>query len=427
MREILTRKFVGSFGWFGMTARSTSIRVALGSVPKDGGTFTFYRNLRPALLSYGIDMRCVSVGRAQGDLWEDVYADSGCVNLVPESGSLKRQARAFVDWCAQEDIDIVIGLNSEGILSALPHLPKRVRVVSRCANAFDHGYRITMSGRDRLTKIVALTPRLRDDLVRSYGADPNRIVLIPNGVAPRPFEAAARSPRGKAERLELGFLGRLEHKQKGVMHIPPIVRTLRSLGVEFRLRIAGKGKHRQDMERALSKEIGDGIVEFVGSIGPAEVPAFLAATDIFLFTSHFEGCPNALLEAMMAGAVPVSWTVHGITDFLIDDGRTGYLCDLGNTGQFAARVAALAADRSNLDAMHREVVAESRSRFTDSKAAEAYTHLFRSVMAEPAPDFAPNPWNEFRPDPNFPQSWRTRIPKPWKDRIKQLLRSADTP
>jgi len=91
------------------------IKVAFGSVPKDGGTFTFYRNIR--------------------------YADEGCVRLASNSLSMKQQAQVFTDWVQDNDINCVMAINSEGILSAIPHLPGHVRVLSRCANAFDHGYR----------------------------------------------------------------------------------------------------------------------------------------------------------------------------------------------------------------------------------------------------------------------------------------------
>ena len=116
------------------------IRVAFRSVPKDAGTFTFYRNLRPALLGHGIDLRCVSLGRDDAHLCEADYVDEGCHLLVPRSSSLKRQARTFTDWCEAERIDIVMGINSAGNLSALPHLPNCVRIMSRCANSFNHGY-----------------------------------------------------------------------------------------------------------------------------------------------------------------------------------------------------------------------------------------------------------------------------------------------
>jgi glycosyltransferase involved in cell wall biosynthesis len=257
------------------------IRVAYGSVPKDGGTFTFYRNLRPALAALGVEMRCVSVGRAQNALVEPAFVDDGCVALAPGARSPKRQARAFADWCETEAIDVVLAINSEGILSALPHLPERIRVVARCANGFDQGYRVTMSGRERLARIVALVPRLRDDLVAGYRADPRAMALIPNGIAPEPFAAAAARRRGTGDRLEIGFLGRLEHNQKGVLHLPGIADALARRGVPFRLRIAGKGRHEPELRAGLAAHIRDGRVEMLGALGPAAVPDFLASVDAF--------------------------------------------------------------------------------------------------------------------------------------------------
>ncbi|WP_170329155.1 glycosyltransferase family 4 protein [Ruegeria arenilitoris] len=386
------------------------IKVAFGSVPKDGGTFTFYRNIRPALAARGISIYCVTLGKPQARLWEDAYVDDGCVQLAATSLSMKDQARVFTKWCADNDIDCVMAINSEGILSAIPHLPAHIRVLSRCANAFDHGYRITMSGRERLARIIALTPRLRDDLVADYEADPEKVVLIPNGIDAAKFEAAAQKERGTGARLELGFLGRLEHNQKGVMYLPAIVDALHTRGVPFRLRIAGKGVDRARMEEAMAPHLAEGRVEFMGAFTPSEVPQFLGQTDVYVFTSHFEGCPNALLEAMMAGCVPVCGLIPGITDFLVEAGRTGFIETLGDAEGFASAIAALHEDRTKLAALSRTVAAEARERFTDEVAADAYAALLRDMMAEPPPNYPPRSWNAFQPDPNFPGYWRHRIP-----------------
>ena len=395
------------------------LRIAFGSVPKDGGTFTFYRNLRPALLSYGIDLRCISVGRDQAYLWEEAYADEGCTLLAPSAVSLKPQARAFADWCEAEQIAIVMGINSGGVLSSFPHLPERIRVMARCANAFDEGYRVTMSGRERLTRIVALSPRLRDDLVRNYGADPSIVHLIPNGIDPARFETAAAQPRGQGARLELGFLGRLEHGQKGVLHLPAIVEALRARNVDFCLRVAGKGRHADQLRQALSEAEAAGQVAFLGALTPDQIPDFLRATDVFAFTSRFEGMPNALLESMMAGAVPVCFNIAGITDFMIEDGRTGHLVAQEDAQGFAEAVAGLAMDRERLDAMHVAVAAEARARFSNEIAAQSYATLFKQIMAEPAPPWTPRPWAEFVPDANFPQTWRRYVPSTVKNWIKR--------
>ena len=398
------------------------IRVAFGSVPKDGGTFTFYRNLRPVLLKSGIDLRCVTVGKKEADLVETAYVDDGCVLLEPETHSVKRQAKAFSNWCQREKIDVVMAINSVAILSALPHLPKSVRVLSRCANGFDEGYRVTLSGRERLMGIVALTPRLKNDLVEDYCADPQKIFLIPNGLDPTPFEFAALHERSQTERpLRLGFMGRLEHTQKGVLYIPKIVRALKQLNVSFSLRIAGKGVHRPLLERELNPYIESGEVELIGAITKDEVPTFLQNTDIFLFTSHFEGCPNALLEAMMAGCAPVSFLIEGITNFLIAHERTGFVAPAGDCQTFAGYIARMAKNRDMMHQISSATAEEARDRFTSQVAAMKYTQLFRSTMQAPLPAFEPVPWSQFKVDSVYRKRWTAYAPKPLRNFVKNVM------
>ena len=386
-----------------------SVLFAFGTVPKDGGTFTFYQNIRPVLERFDIRMRAVSVGKGEAGLWDRNFADDGCVLLAPGTYNVKRQAMSFAGWCERERADIVMGVNSLAILSALPHLPERIRALSRCANAFDHGYRITMSGAGRLARIVALSPRLKQDLIAGYGADPDRVDLIPNGIDPRPFDAAAHTTRGRQAELQLGFLGRLEHNQKGVFHLPEIVRALDRSGIAFRLRIAGQGKHRKTLVRALAPELSTGRVELVGPLTRQEVPQFLAGTDVFVFTSHFEGFPNALLEAMMAGCVPISWRIAGITDFMFEHAVGGFQCETGAYDDFARCAGILFRDREKLRRMSRTVAALARSRFDHVQAGEAYADLVHRVMAADPPPWRPVPWDAFRPDANFDTSWKRML------------------
>ncbi len=329
--------------------------------------------------------------------------------LAADTRDIKRQAMAFADWCEQESVDIVMGVNSEAILSALPHLPERIRVLARCANGFGHGYRITLSGKDRLARIVAVTPRLAHDLINLYGADPSIVKVIPNGIDPAPFDEAAKTKRGEQPELRLGFLGRLEDNQKGVFHLPRIVRELNKSGIDFKLRIAGKGRHRRILEKEMSKESRAGQIEFLGSITPNQVPQFLAEIDVFLFTSHFEGCPNALLEAMMAGCVPVSWMIEGITDFIVREQETGFVCPLGDHVRFAQCIKTLAKDRNRLRAMSNQASTSARDRFTHHTAASAYADLIKEVMDQEPPPWILKPWHEFAGDPNFDHSWRDHL------------------
>ena len=400
---------------------SDLIRVAYGSIPKDSGTFTFYRNLRPALLKRGVELICVSVGTEEGRLWEHEYADDGCILLGGKCGNLKKQAEYFSNWCDAENIDIVMGINSTPILSALPHLSKNIRIVSRCANGFELGYRISMACAERLMGIIALTPKLKLDLISTYGANAEKIFLIPNGINPAPFEDAVAQVRGADEKLELGFLGRLEHTQKGVLYLPGIINALNARKVPFRFRIAGKGKHYQKLVSLFENEIASGQVEFVGALTHTEVPKFLSSLDVFLFTSHFEGCPNALLEAMMAGVVPVSWTIKGVTDFVLDDGVTGFLAETGDADAFSSHIETLHQDRKRLDDMHNETAKAARDRFADTVSAQAYSEFFHGLMLSPVLVWEPKEWSAFQPDKNFPQTYKRFLPNTLKKAIKNIF------
>ena len=86
---------------------SSPIKVAIGSVPKDGGTYTFYRTVRPALRQRGVEMFCVSLGHKEAGLWQQEFVGDGCVLLAAESKDLKKQAQAFAEWCEEAKIDIV--------------------------------------------------------------------------------------------------------------------------------------------------------------------------------------------------------------------------------------------------------------------------------------------------------------------------------
>lgn len=385
------------------------IRVAFGSVPKDGGTFTFYRNMRPVLQSHGVDLRCVTVGADQSSLWEDAFADEGCVLLAAHSNDLQEQARIFSDWCDDQNIDIVFGVNSAAILLSIPHLSEKIRVLARCANGFDEGYRLTMMGQERLARIIALVPRLQHDLIESYGADPDRTVLIPNGTLPERFAAAAERANKNSGPIELGFLGRLEHNQKGVLHLPPVLDRLDAAGVDYRLTIAGKGKHEPELRRMLNPQLQDGRVRFVGTLNPNQIPDFLAGIDLFLFPSHFEGCPNALLEAMMSGTVPVAWQLPGITDFLLVHGQTGILVPTGDVDCFADAIIDLSRNREKLAQISCKGAANAKAKFSVDVCKTAYISLFNQVMSEPPPAWTPRPWDQFQINPMFRQTSLARL------------------
>ena len=110
-----------------------------------------------------------------------------------------------------------------------------------------------------------------------------------------------------------------------------------------RLLLAGDGSLR---EAARAYAAQRGVADRVHFLGVrAEVAEMLAACDLFALSSHWEGSPLAVMEAMAAGLPVVATAVGGVPE-LVADGETGILVPAGEERAFAAALVSLARDPS---------------------------------------------------------------------------------
>jgi L-malate glycosyltransferase len=97
-----------------------------------------------------------------------------------------------------------------------------------------------------------------------------------------------------------------------------------------------------DGARARAGELGvERRVEFAGR--QAEVARYVERAKVFVLTSRTEGLSIAMLEAMVAGAVPVVSRVGDLGD-VVRDGMNGYLVEVDDVEGFVARVTLLLED-----------------------------------------------------------------------------------
>lgn len=90
-----------------------------------------------------------------------------------------------------------------------------------------------------------------------------------------------------------------------------------------RLLILGDGPLRTDLQQRIASH---GLEHAVQLKGYVENPLkYFAHADIFALSSHVEGLPNVLVEAMMCGCTPVATDCPTGPREVLDDGRYGYL------------------------------------------------------------------------------------------------------
>jgi glycosyltransferase involved in cell wall biosynthesis len=157
------------------------------------------------------------------------------------------------------------------------------------------------------------------------------------------------------------------------------------LGARCRLVIAGDGPERARTE-TLARELG--ITPWVHFLGATDdIPSVLAALDLFALSSHVEGLPLALTEAMACSLPVVATSVGGVPK-VVEDGGTGVLVPADDVGAFREALAGLK-DAAHLRALFG---AAGRSRaerdFSSVRMFEEYMSLYRPDVtpARAAPD-----------------------------------------
>jgi glycosyltransferase involved in cell wall biosynthesis len=152
----------------------------------------------------------------------------------------------------------------------------------------------------RASLVVALTDQEAED-TRRFGY-PGRIAVIPNGVPPPPRsihpDAFRASIRLSADARLAVFLGRLDVHRKGL----DIALTGLSEAPGWHLALVGPSvDNREDVSKGISRHGLAERVHLVGErLGAARYDA-LAAADVFVLMSRWEGMSLALLEALSVG------------------------------------------------------------------------------------------------------------------------------
>jgi glycosyltransferase involved in cell wall biosynthesis len=106
-----------------------------------------------------------------------------------------------------------------------------------------------------------------------------------------------------------------------------LIEALGQVKGDWRARFVGDGP---TLQHALARVRELGIADRVEFLGERkDVPQLLSQANIFALTTHLEGLPLGILEAMRAGLPIVASDVGGICE-TIDDGQTGFLIPHGD-------------------------------------------------------------------------------------------------
>lgn len=145
--------------------------------------------------------------------------------------------------------------------------------------------------------------------------------------------------------------------------------------------LAGDGERRGAVEAAVRAAGLEGRFRLLG--WRRDVPELLAAIDVLVLTSRWEGLPRVIPQAMAAGRPVVATRVNGSPE-AVRDGVTGYLVPPGDVAGLAARVVELLRDPARRAAMGRAGAA-AVGEFDAAEMVRRQEALYERLLARLAP------------------------------------------
>ncbi len=141
--------------------------------------------------------------------------------------------------------------------------------------------------------------------------------------------------------------------------------------------IAGRGKLQHELEQKISSL---GLNDYVKLLGfRTDIADVFAASDIYVFPSHQEGLPVALMEAMSVGMPVVCSKIRGNTD-LIEDGKGGYLFDSRDTSSLVGAINKALVDNSGSRLEMGDINKETMKSFDKESVNKIMRDLYEGVL-----------------------------------------------
>ena len=238
------------------------------------------------------------------------------------------------------------------------------RLKSRAALAYE-AHQFPASGRgaalqahavSRVGSVIAITPRLREDLIRQRGANPARVIVAHDGIRRARFEhipdqEVARQQVGwPQEAFIVGYLGRLHTigLDKGV---GTLVEALASNEGACLALVGGPDEMAESLRR---KWLALGLLPerflYAGHVAPDEASRYLSAFDVCAMphppTAQFSRytSPLKLFEYMAAGRAIVASDLPAWSD-VVTDGETAVLAPPDDVRAWSEAIGRLRLDR----------------------------------------------------------------------------------
>lgn len=227
-----------------------------------------------------------------------------------------------------------------GIVAALTQVvPDRLRVVAWQHSDIPYDTGVLAHYEPMIARFVGVSEHIAATLREHIAHRSAHIARIPYGV-PVPASLPPRTPihgRPTPDRpLRLIYTGRLEHPQKRIGALATLSDRLIARGIAHEMLIVGDGPAAREIDEQCATRPS---MRRMPPVAPTRVRELLAASDVFVLPSRYEGLSVSMLEALAHGCVPVVCRVRSGSAEAIEHARSGVLAEVEHDDEASAALA----------------------------------------------------------------------------------------
>lgn len=169
------------------------------------------------------------------------------------------------------------------------------------------------------TKILAVSEYTKWDIVKTYGADPNKIIVTHNAVDMDRFKKTQLTSKIK-NKYKLPddyilYLGTIEPRKNIANLLRAYSKLPKNIKEHYPLVLAGGGGWNDDeIKSEIEKVKKDSQIIETGYVDEKDIPALYSGAELFLYPSHFEGFGMQILEAMACGTPVLTANNSSLTE-----------------------------------------------------------------------------------------------------------------
>jgi len=235
---------------------------------------------------------------------------------------------------------------------------------------------ITCYAIEKSDVVTAVSNALVEETEKKLCVIPGNIETVYNFINPKSFNPELRSPEinGENNKTIILHISNLRAVKRPLDVIRIFQGIHRYMGDQVELHVVGEGPLQYDMASLVDQLGLEKNVQFLGI--RSEIGALMASSDLFLLPSQQESFGLVALESMACGVPVLASKVGGLPE-VIEDGRTGFLFDVGNIDEAVEKAVKVLKNRELYNSIRQQGLKDAEERFSMKQIVDRYENLYK--------------------------------------------------